>query len=103
MDLEPPSAGQAQPALRNAFDIITAVTKPAEEVVVKKKGKGKSMFVDTEADLSDDEVLGMGMGGDSGDEDENGLDAELESLVDNDEVNEEVQAEQDLLAQQLHA
>ena len=64
--------------------------------------KQRSAFIEREAVLSDDEEGGA-FGGLSGDEDEGGLDAELESLVDNEEVDREVQAEQDEAVGDLYA
>lgn len=62
--------------------------------------KKKNRFIDTEADLSDEEEGGMG--GASGDEDETGLDAEDVDLVDNTVVARELREKQDALANELH-
>ncbi|GAA5921692.1 hypothetical protein JCM3775_001769 [Rhodotorula graminis] len=94
-----PSAAQPT-APRNAFDALKAgaahVDAPAEAQQVPRR-RMRNAFVDAEANLSDEEV-GLGLGGLSGDEDEDGHDAELESLVDNEEVDRDVQDEQDKLA-----
>lgn len=94
-----PSAAQPT-APRNAFDALKAgaahVGAPAEAQQAPRR-RMRNAFVDAEADLSDEEV-GLGLGGVSGDEDEDGHDAELESLVDNEEVDRDVQDEQDKLA-----
>lgn len=88
----------------NAFDVLrAAVEKPhspvAPVVPVIERRREKNAFIDTEAGLSDEEE-GM-LGRMSGDEDETGLDAELESLVDNEEVDRDVRDEQDERAEEL--
>ncbi|GAA5871527.1 hypothetical protein JCM8547_001364 [Rhodosporidiobolus lusitaniae] len=91
-----PTAAQPPTAAGpNAFDLLRqgAAQKDASAAPVQPKRKGKSVFVDAEANLSDEEQLGLG--GVSGDEDENGMDAELESLVDNEEIDKELREEQD--------
>ncbi|SGY20813.1 BQ5605_C016g08149 [Microbotryum silenes-dioicae] len=102
-----PSA--AQPIATNAFEIMrqAAATQqsilPAlvEDMQRETRRKGASAFIEQEADLSDEE--GGALGRLSGDEDETNLDDELESLVDHDEVDEEVAAEQDAAVNDLHA
>ncbi|BGP16626.1 hypothetical protein JCM10213v2_004628 [Rhodosporidiobolus nylandii] len=99
-----PSAAQPPTAPpKNAFDALRAgaAQQNAPAPVLAPKRKLNSAFVDAEANLSDEEELGLG--GVSGDEDENGLDAELESLVDNEEVDKELRDEQDALVDELHA
>ncbi|GAA6048608.1 hypothetical protein JCM3770_002053 [Rhodotorula araucariae] len=95
-----PSAAQPT-ALRNAFDALksgaTQQLDPPAQAQQQMRRRAMNAFVDAEANLSDEEV-GLGLGGVSGDEDEAGHDAELESLVDNEEVDRDVQAEQDKLA-----
>lgn len=80
---------------RNAFDIL-GKSKPIS--AIPKVRREKNEFIATEADLSDEE---MGMGAQSGDEDEAGMDAELEELVDNEDVDFETRDEQDRLADDL--
>ncbi|TNY24832.1 hypothetical protein DMC30DRAFT_386421 [Rhodotorula diobovata] len=96
-----PSAAQQPTAPRNAFEALKAgaaqADAPPPEAQQVPRRHGKNAFVDAEANLSDEEV-GLGLGGISGDEDEDGHDAELESLVDNEEVDRDVQEEQDKLA-----
>ncbi|BGP02392.1 hypothetical protein NBRC10513v2_006039 [Rhodotorula toruloides] len=99
-----PSA--AQPTLastKNAFDLLRAGAAQDSDTAapVLPKRRERNQFVDAEANLSDEEALGLG--GVSGDEDEDGHDAELESLVDNEEVDREVQDEQDRLAAERYA
>ncbi|BGP25040.1 hypothetical protein Rt10032_c09g3983 [Rhodotorula toruloides] len=99
-----PSA--AQPTLasaKNAFDVLRAgaAQDPVIAPAVSKR-RERNQFVDAEANLSDEEEA-LGLGGVSGDEDEDGHDAELESLVDNEEVDREVQDEQDRLAAERYA
>ncbi|KAM0791618.1 hypothetical protein ACM66B_006057 [Microbotryomycetes sp. NB124-2] len=112
-DTQEPTAAQSaaesagQPA--NAFDKMLAAARsrgaedtddaPAKD---ERRKKGKSAFIEGEAVLSDEEEGGL-FGGVSGDEDEGGLDAELESLVDNEKVDDEEEAEQDLLARERAA
>ncbi|GAA6042061.1 hypothetical protein JCM8097_004089 [Rhodosporidiobolus ruineniae] len=97
-----PATTPAPPAIRNAFDVlgkpVAAPAPPAAAALPKRKER--SAFVDDQANLSDEEEIGLGAM--SGDEDETGLDAELEELVDNQEVDREVRDEQDALAQELH-
>ncbi|BGP40499.1 hypothetical protein JCM10450v2_004482 [Rhodotorula kratochvilovae] len=99
-----PSAAQPT-APRNAFDALkagaTQVDVPAQGQQQQRR-RARNAFVDAEANLSDEEV-GLGLGGVSGDEDEAGHDAELESLVDNEEVDRDVQVEQDKLARDRFA
>lgn len=89
--LEPTPAQQT----RNAFEIL-GKSKPT--TATSKARREKNEFIATEADLSDEE---MGMGAQSGDEDEAGMDAELEELVDNEEVDFETRDEQDRMADDL--
>ncbi|KAI5480590.1 hypothetical protein MNV49_000286 [Pseudohyphozyma bogoriensis] len=99
--LEEPQSGQPF-LVRNAFDVLAkGAVAAAAPPPAPAAPKTRNAFIDTEADLSDDEMMGLGGAG-SADEDEAGLDAELESLVDHEEVNEELAAEQDFLARQLH-
>ncbi|GAA5897923.1 hypothetical protein JCM8208_003193 [Rhodotorula glutinis] len=94
-----PSAAQPT-APRNAFDALKAGAAHGQAPVEAQQPPRRRMrnaFVDAEANLSDEEV-GLGLGGLSGDEDEDGHDAELESLVDNEEVDRDVRDEQDKLA-----
>ncbi|BGP32491.1 hypothetical protein JCM10296v2_004272 [Rhodotorula toruloides] len=100
-----PSA--AQPTLastKNAFDLLRAGAAQDLGTVAPAlpKRRERNQFVDAEANLSDEEEA-LGLGGVSGDEDEDGHDAELESLVDNEEVDREVQDEQDRLAAERYA
>jgi hypothetical protein len=100
-----PSA--AQPTLapaKNAFDVLRAgaAQEPEEIGPAMSKRRERNHFVDAEANLSDEEEA-LGLGGVSGDEDETGHDAELESLVDNEEVDREIQDEQDRLAAERYA
>lgn len=100
-----PSA--AQPTLastKNAFDLLRAGAAQDPDTVAPAlpKRRERNQFVDAEANLSDEEEA-LGLGGVSGDEDEDGHDAELESLVDNEEVDREIQDEQDRLAAERYA
>ncbi|GAA5967806.1 hypothetical protein JCM11641_005771 [Rhodosporidiobolus odoratus] len=102
-----PSAAQPQTlAAKNAFDALragaTQANAPAPAPAAAPKRPAKSAFINDQAGM-DDEDEGGGLGGVSADEDEEGHDDELESLVDNEEVHEEVRAEQDALAEELHA
>ena len=105
-DLALPSAAQAQAQAQpqpNVFEALKAAqAKEAAREERRVLKRTKNAFIENEADLSDDELLG-GMAGLSGDENEDGLDAELESLVDNDEVDRDLQDEQDVLARERHA
>lgn len=103
--LDFPSAAQppAAPTQRNAFDIMLESAKappPTPPAVKSKSHRGKNEFVQDEADLSDEEDM---LGGGSGDEDENGLDKELEEIIDNEEVERELREQQDALALQRYA
>ncbi|GAA6063583.1 hypothetical protein JCM10212_000187 [Sporobolomyces blumeae] len=97
-----PSAAQPASATpRDAFDMLRAgaAQQPKSLAPIPEKIKTRrepNAFIDTEAGLSDEEE--MGMGAPSGDEDEEGHDAELEELVDNQEVDAELRSEQDKLA-----
>lgn len=104
----------AQPQYRpvpkaNAFTTLMAsalLPAPMARSKLKRKLEGKSEFINDEANLSDEEVMGMGMGNnDSGDEDETkeDMNAELMELVDNQIVDEVEGAEQDALARQRAA
>jgi hypothetical protein len=99
-EMELPSA--QPPRLKNAFDLLKShsTTKPDREVGGKK---GRNAFIDAEADLSDEEVMGMMMN--SGDEDEGAedLDADLEGLMDDEEVAADLRAKQDALARERAA
>lgn len=98
-DLALPSAAQPQ---TNAFEMLkTAQAKAAALEEKRALRRSKNAFIEAEADLSEDELLG-GLAGLSGDENEDGLDAELESLVDNDEVDRDLQDAQDVLARERH-
>lgn len=101
---EMPSA--AQPPVRNAFDVLA---KGAREALVAGpppaahgKRKEKNAFVVDEADMDDEEDMGMAGAG-SGDEDETHLDDELESLVDNEEKDRDVVDEEDERVEELRA
>ncbi|KAL8278878.1 hypothetical protein RQP46_008749 [Phenoliferia psychrophenolica] len=103
-EVDVPSA--AQP-VRNAFDVLAmgaraavAPSPPAEE---RKKKASKNMFVHDEVEMDEEETAMMGGGNDSGDEDEAGMDAELESLVDNEEKDRELVAEEDERVEELRA
>ncbi|GAA5820615.1 hypothetical protein JCM11251_003077 [Rhodosporidiobolus azoricus] len=101
---QPPTiAVPSQP--KNAFHALRAGAAqegvPPPLVSKESKHRRKSAFVDDQANLSDEEDLGLG--GVSGDEDENGMDAELESLVDNEEVDKDLRDEQDAMVDELHA
>jgi hypothetical protein len=96
-----PSAAQ-QPTAKNAFDVLKeGAAPPAATPAPKKKRPTKSAYVDDQANLSDEEQLGLG--GISGDEDETNLDDELDGLVDNEEVDRELRDEQDAAVDELHA
>jgi hypothetical protein len=103
MDDEESFPSAAQPAAKNVFDIMRAAAtqKPLSPEVVLAGKKHRSAFIENEADMSDEDEGGMGRA--SGDEDETGLDAELESLVDNEEVDRDVADEQDALVDELFA
>lgn len=99
-----PSAAQptrtvVDPPRQNAFAVLLASKQAQGPEPGRVEKQGKNAFVDTEADMSEDEY---GFGKASGDEDEAGMDAELESLVDNDEVDRDLGEEQDALAQQRY-
>lgn len=101
------AAPSAQPhqsnRVPNAFEILQQAQKMNVEVVKTKKRQLPNQFINDQADLSDEEVMGMGMGG-SGDEDETleDLDAELTEMVDNEKVDADLEAEQnDLVHQQV--
>jgi hypothetical protein len=92
----------------NAFDVLRAGADKAARrsrspSVIERDDrlqmKGKNQFIAAEADMDEEEEALFG--GQSGDEDENGLDAELEELVDHGPVDLEQQAKEDALADQL--
>lgn len=105
--LATPSFPSAQPPTKqNAFEMMAAagrrsISPPLAKVA--KARQGKNAFIDAEANLSDEEA--MGMMANSGDEDEAGedMDAELESLVDNEEVAFDLGERQDKLARERAA
>ncbi len=99
-DLALPSAAQPSSNVFETMKAAQAKEKAREEKRALRRSK--NAFIENEADLSEDELLG-GMAGLSGDENEDGLDAELESLVDNEEVDRDLQDEQDVLARERHA
>lgn len=94
-----PAAG----APANAFEMLRAgAAREAEpEVTRPPKGRGGNAFIDTEANLSDEEGDRV-FGGVSDDENEDDHDQELAELVDNTKEDEEVEAEQDEEAARLH-
>ncbi|GAA5887858.1 hypothetical protein JCM5296_001789 [Sporobolomyces johnsonii] len=99
-----PSAAQPTAAAKDAFSALREGARRSELAPIPEKSKArteKNAFVDDQAGLSDEE--GMGLGAPSGDEDEDGHDAELESLVDNEEVDRDVADEQDKLARERYA
>ncbi|GAA5945060.1 hypothetical protein JCM1841_005450, partial [Sporobolomyces salmonicolor] len=99
-----PSASQPTAAAKDAFSVLREGAQRSEFMPAPEKSKAsreKNAFVDDQAGLSDEE--GMGLGAPSGDEDEDGHDAELESLVDNEEVDRDVAEEQDKLARERYA
>ncbi|GAA5959234.1 hypothetical protein JCM3765_005116 [Sporobolomyces pararoseus] len=96
-----PSA--AQP--RDAFSVLrqgAALESIPEKVQMPKRRREMNAFVDDQANLDSDEEQVGGLNAASGDEDEEGHDAELEELVDNAVISEELQAEQDARARELH-
>ncbi|GAA5925187.1 uncharacterized protein JCM15063_004949 [Sporobolomyces koalae] len=97
---QPPSA-----APRNAFTVLrqarTALEAVPEQVPTKRR-REMNAFVDDQANLDSDEEQAGGLNAASGDEDEEGHDAELEELVDNQAISEELQAVQDTRARELH-
>lgn len=101
-----PSAAQA-PSTKNAFEIMLAAQKAPAATAAPVEGpaqpakKAQNAFIANEADMSDEEEGALGRG--SGDEDETGLDAELESLVDNEEVDRDLADQQDDLVDKLFA
>ncbi|GAA5999911.1 hypothetical protein JCM10207_005968 [Rhodosporidiobolus poonsookiae] len=100
-----PSAAQPPTAApKTAFDVLRAGAAQlnAPPPVPQPKRRERNAFVDTEANLSDEEE-GLGLGGLSGDEDEEGHDAELEELVDNEEIAHDLREEQDERAGEHHA
>lgn len=93
------------PPARNAFDILKLGAQRVPDPPPARKVKGpKNAFINDEAALSDEEEM-TGMLAGSGDEDElaEDMDAELEELVDNDKVEEGLEAEQDKLARERAA
>lgn len=98
---------EAKTTTTNAFDIMrkaaadqSASDETAGRMPLPAKGKAGNRFVETEAGMSDEDD--MGLGAVSADEDETGLDKELEELVDREEMDEDVQAEGDkLVAEQF--
>ncbi|KAM0749191.1 hypothetical protein T439DRAFT_45424 [Meredithblackwellia eburnea MCA 4105] len=103
-EMEMPSAAQP-PRPRNAFQALRQGALDAAQAPVAPpapaKQRKKNMFALDEAVLSDEDD--MGMGGLSDDENEAGMDAELESLVDNEEKDRELVDEEDARADQLRA
>lgn len=100
----PTAAQPSKPA--NAFELLRAAANkphsPVAPIAAAPVGKKqRSAFIDTEADMSDEEEGALGRA--SGDEDETGMDAELESLVDNEEVDRELRDEQDEMVDELYA
>lgn len=89
----------------NAFELLRAAANkphsPVAPIVAAPAKKTKSAFIDTEADMSDEEEGALGRA--SGDEDETGMDAELESLVDNEEVDRDLRDQQDEMVDELYA
>ncbi|KAK4702569.1 hypothetical protein P7C70_g3652, partial [Phenoliferia sp. Uapishka_3] len=97
----------AQP-VRNAFEVLAMGAKAKAVVatptpVVEKKRQARNEFVLAEADRDDEEDNMMGMGNDSADEDETGMDEELESLVDNEEKDRDVVDEENARVEELRA
>lgn len=106
-DAEEPSAAQPPP-VRNAFELLAmgakAVAAPVLAPVVEDRRKSKkSDFIHDEVDLDDEEDTLMGLGNFSGDEDEEGMDAELAELVDNEIKDRAVVEEEDALVEELRA
>lgn len=102
-----PSAQPRPPVPRNAFDVLLAPAPiaPAPKTKANRANVGNA-FIDTEANLSDEEIMGMGLGETgSGDEDETreDFDSELMELVDNEKVEEELLLQQDRLARERAA
>ena len=96
-----PSA-QPHRAAQNAFEIMRAAqTTTTTRGPTTKSRAAPNAFVDDQAHLSDEEVVGMGGGG-SGDEDETleDLDADLEGMVDHEKIDAETEARQDALVRE---
>ena len=86
----------------NAFEIMRAAqTTTNQQRPTTKSRAAPNAFVDDQAHLSDEEVVGMGGGG-SGDEDETleDLDADLEGMVDHEKIDAEIEARQDALVRE---
>lgn len=103
-DAEESFPSAAQP--RNAFAVLkqgAALESIPEKKTVDwaTRRREPNAFVDDQANLDSDEEQG-GLNAASGDEDEEGHDAELTSLVDNSKVAEEVEAAQNARARELH-
>lgn len=81
---------------KSAFDLMNQGA--AQEEKEHNPHRPKNQFIEHEANLSEDED-GLS---ESGDEDEAGLNRELKELVDNQVVDEEVEFEQDQLAQKRY-
>lgn len=107
-----PAAADASPDAQpsrpmNAFDALRAGAdraarrsrSPSVTAAGKPPAKGKNQFIAGEAEMDEEEEGAFG--GQSGDEDETGMDAELEELVDRGPVDLEEQARQDRLARDL--
>lgn len=99
-----PSAAQ-QPQPRDAFAIMKKGAAMLEAIPEQQSSKSrrpaKSAFIENEAGLDSDEEGRGGLNALSDDENEEGHDAELEDLVDNEVVDEEERAKQDALAEEL--
>lgn len=100
-DVRPSAAQPIVVSPRNAFDVLRAgrATTPPRPA----KRRGPNEFIAAEADLSDEEQAGFGLGGVSGDENEDDDDRELDELVDNTKEDADVEAEQDEKARELRA
>ncbi|GAA6008179.1 hypothetical protein JCM11491_001915 [Sporobolomyces phaffii] len=101
-----PSAAQppTAPASKNAFEVLRqggALASIPEGSPAPKRRRETNVYLDAEANLDSDEEQAGGLNAASGDEDEEGHDAELEDLVDNEVIEEELAAIQDERADEL--
>jgi len=101
-----PSAAQPPTANAPPRDAFSALRQGAALASIPEKNtkhrREKNAFVDDQANLDSDEEQAGGLNAASGDEDEEGHDAELDELVDNQAISEELQAVQDARARELH-